>query len=91
LSLYQSELIEDETPLNQSDISKKYVISTLKKKNWKSYFKKFFMLFLAVFCGFLTANYREILSVQKIEKEYIQSLVEDLKTDTANLSLYSSF
>jgi len=55
--------MEDETPLNQSEISKKDVISTLKKKNWKSYFKKFFMLFLAVFCGFLTANYREILSV----------------------------
>jgi len=61
------------------------------KRNWKSYFKEFFMLFFAVFCGFLAENYRESLSVQKIEKEYIQSLVEDLKTDTTNLSLYSSF
>ncbi|MCL6257673.1 hypothetical protein M3O96_01145 [Aquiflexum sp. TKW24L] len=61
------------------------------KKNYKSYFKEFFMLFLAVFCGFLAENYRESLSVQKIEKEYILSLIEDLKTDTTNLSLYTSF
>ncbi len=73
------------------DISNKDLISSLKKKNWKSYFKEFFMLFLAVFCGFLAENYRENLSVRKIEKEYIQSLVEDLKTDTTNLSLYITF
>jgi len=83
--------MEDETPLNQSDVSNKDVISTLKKKNWKSYFKEFFMLFLAFFCGFLAENYRESLSVRKIEKEYIQSLVEDLKTDRTNLSLYITF
>jgi hypothetical protein len=61
------------------------------KKNYKSYFKEFFMLFLAVFCGFLAENYRESLSVKKIEKEYILSLIEDLKTDTANLSGYIVF
>ena len=73
------------------DISNIEMISSLKKKNWKSYFKEFFMLFLAVFCGFLAENYRESLSVQKIEKEYILSLVEDLKTDTTNLNLYITF
>ena len=61
------------------------------KKNWKSYFKEFFMLFLAVFCGFLAENYRESLSVQKIEKEYMLSLIEDLKSDTANLKTYIAF
>jgi hypothetical protein len=76
---------------NGEVITNKEGINTLKKRNWKSYFKEFFMLFLAVYCGFLAENYRESLSVQKIEKEYIQSLVEDLKTDTTNLSLYSSF
>ncbi len=76
---------------NEKDLSNKEVINSLKKKNWKSYFKEFFMLFLAVFCGFLAENYRESLSAQKIEKEYILSLVEDLKTDTTNLSGYISF
>lgn len=55
------------------DISNKEVISSLKKKNWKSYFKEFFMLFLAVFCGFLAENYRENLTTRKIEKEYMLS------------------
>jgi hypothetical protein len=67
------------------------VLTSLKKKNWKSYFKEFFMLFLAVFCGFLAENYRESLTAQKVERDYILSLVEDLKTDTTNLSLYIDF
>jgi hypothetical protein len=82
---------ENQAPETEEDLSNKEVISSLKKKNWKSYFKEFFMLFLAVFCGFLAENYRESLSVQKIEKEYILSLVEDLKTDTTNLNLYITF
>jgi hypothetical protein len=82
---------ENQVSENEKDLSNKEVISSLKKKNWKSYFKEFFMLFLAVFCGFLAENYRESLSVQKIEKEYILSLIEDLKTDTTNLSGYISF
>jgi len=82
---------ENQVYENEKDLSNKEVINTLKKKNWKSYFKEFFMLFLAVFCGFLAENYRESLSVQKIEKEYILSLVEDLKTDTTNLNLYITF
>ncbi|MEN2282953.1 hypothetical protein AAGF08_12495 [Algoriphagus sp. SE2] len=49
------------------------------------------MLFLAVFCGFLAENYRESLTNETIEKEYILSLVEDLKVDTANLNSYVSF
>lgn len=76
---------------NQAKEPNKELINSLKKRNWKTYFKEFFMLFLAVFCGFLAENYRESLSAQKIEKEYILSLVEDLKTDTTNLSLYISF
>jgi len=82
---------ENQVRENQLDVPNNEVIIPPKKRNWKSYFKEFFMLFLAVFCGFLAENYRESLSVRKIEKEYIKSLVEDLKTDTTNLSLYSSF
>jgi len=82
---------ENQVRENQLNVPTNEVIILPKKRNWKSYFKEFFMLFLAVFCGFLAENYRESLSVRKIEKEYIQSLVEDLKTDTTNLSMYSSF
>jgi hypothetical protein len=82
---------ENQVSENEKDLSNKEVISSLKKKNWKSYFKEFFMLFLAVFCGFLAENYRESLSAKNIEKEYILSLIEDLKTDTTNLSWYISF
>lgn len=76
---------------NQAKEPSKELINSLKKRNWKTYFKEFFMLFLAVFCGFLAENYRESLSARNIEKEYILSLIEDLKTDTTNLSLYISF
>ncbi|WP_291783727.1 hypothetical protein [Cecembia sp.] len=82
---------ENQATGNQKDVSNNEVITSLKRKNWKSYFKEFFMLFLAVFCGFLAENYRESLSAKKIEKEYILSLIEDLKTDTTNLSGYISF
>lgn len=82
---------ENQVSKNEKDLSNKEVISSLKKRNWSSYIKEFFMLFLAVFCGFLAENYRESLSVQKIEKEYILSLIEDLKTDTTNLKDYISF
>ncbi|WP_323829084.1 hypothetical protein [Algoriphagus persicinus] len=82
---------ENQASENEKDLSNKEVINTLKKKNWKSYFKEFFMLFLAVFCGFLAENYRESLSVNKVEKDYILSLIEDLKTDTSNLKAYITF
>jgi hypothetical protein len=82
---------ENQSTEIEKDLSNKDVINSLKKRNWKSYFKEFFMLFLAVFCGFLAENYRESLSARNIEKEYILSLIEDLKTDTTNLSLYISF
>lgn len=55
-------------------------------KKWKEYLFQFFMLFLAVFCGFLA----EYLLEHRIEKErastYIKSFYEDLNTDEKNLS-----
>jgi hypothetical protein len=51
-------------------------------RNWKSYFKEFFMLFLAVFCGFLAENYREGRVEKQQERQFIQSYIEDLKSDT---------
>jgi len=52
------------------------------KKNWKSYFWEFLMLFLAVFCGFLAEYQLE----HKIERDrankYMYDMVENLKYDT---------
>jgi len=56
------------------------------KKNWKSYFWEFLMLFLAVFCGFLAESYRETLVNKEKAHHYIQNLVADLKADTADLN-----
>lgn len=52
------------------------------KKKVRHYFFEFLMLFLAVFCGFLAENWRERLQEQSREKEFIHSIVEDLKSDT---------
>jgi hypothetical protein len=52
------------------------------KKNWKSYFWEFLMLFLAVFCGFLAEYQLEHKIERDREKQYAISLYEDLKIDT---------
>ena len=55
------------------------------EKKWKSYLFQFFMLFLAVFLGFL-AEYQLEHKIEKgREKEYIRLMIEDLQMDTAVL------
>jgi len=61
------------------------------RKKWTHYLWEFLMLFLAVFCGFLAENQREHMVENKREKEYMQSLTEDLSTDTANLDRAMEF
>lgn len=56
------------------------------KKNWTEYFWEFLMLFLAVFAGFLAENQREHFVEHKREKQYIHTLISDVKTDTANIT-----
>jgi hypothetical protein len=56
------------------------------RKKWTHYLWEFLMLFLAVFCGFLAENQREHMVENRREKEYMQSLIEDLETDTANIN-----
>ncbi len=52
------------------------------KRIWH-YFFEFLMLFFAVFCGFIAENWREQLREHQREKEFIISIVEDIKSDTA--------
>src|SRR5260221_7356310 len=57
------------------------------RKKWTHYLWEFLMLFLAVFCGFLAENFREHQIEKEKGKQYIQSLYEDLETDTTRLGL----
>ena len=54
-------------------------------KKFKHYIFEFFMLFLAVFCGFLAENFREHYIEHQKEKQFMRSMVEDLATDTVEL------
>ncbi len=56
------------------------------KKKWGEYLLEFFMLFLAVFLGFVAENIREASVERHQEKEYMRLMVEDLKKDTANIN-----
>ncbi len=56
------------------------------KKNWKSYLWEFLMLFLAVFCGFLAENQREHMVERQRERQYMITLLEDLKSDSPLLN-----
>jgi len=58
------------------------------KKNWKSYFWEFLMLFLAVFCGFLAEYQLEHKIERDREKVYIKNMYEDLKDDLVHFSEY---
>ena len=55
-------------------------------KNFKEYFLEFLMIFLAVTLGFFAENIREHFGDRDKEKEYVESMVEDLKTDTSKLA-----
>jgi hypothetical protein len=54
-------------------------------KKPKDYFFDFFMLFLAVTLGFFVNNLNENLSERQREKQFIESLITDLKIDTAEI------
>ena len=56
------------------------------RKKWTHYFWEFFMLFLAVFCGFLAENQREHYVEHQREKKFMRSLSYDLRQDTAALN-----
>ncbi len=55
------------------------------RKKWTNYFWEFLMLFLAVFCGFMAENQREHYIEHQREKQFINSIAEDLKQDIYQL------
>ncbi|HEU4861306.1 MAG TPA: hypothetical protein VFT15_15785 [Chitinophagaceae bacterium] len=56
------------------------------RKKWIHYFWEFLMLFLAVFCGFLAEYQLEHTIEHQREKQYMVTMLEDLKNDTTQLT-----
>jgi hypothetical protein len=53
------------------------------KKTFKEYFLEFIMIFLAVTLGFFSESTREHLINKEKERKYMESMIQDLKRDTA--------
>jgi len=56
------------------------------RKKWTHYLWEFLMLFLAVTLGFLVENQREHYVEHQREKQFVRSLFNDIKSDTANIA-----
>ncbi|HUQ64748.1 MAG TPA: hypothetical protein VM101_01235 [Flavitalea sp.] len=79
----------DKAPNTESESMEvqKHPHHVMHKKKWSEYVLEFFMLFLAVFLGFVAENIREHSVERHREIEYIQSIKNDLKTDTTKLGI----
>src|SRR4026207_2162739 len=56
------------------------------REKWTHYFWEFLMLFLAVTLGFFVENQREHYIEHQRENQFIRSLFNDIKSDTANMA-----
>ena len=61
------------------------------KKKWSEYLLEFFMLFLAVFLGFVAENVRENIGDAHKEEQYVRSLYDDMHQDSINITASLSF
>jgi len=55
------------------------------KKKWTEYLLEFFMLFLAVFLGFIAENIREHIVEKSRARQFLQSMLLDVRTNMINL------
>jgi hypothetical protein len=55
-------------------------------KKWKEYISEFFMLFMAVFAGFMAESYLEYRAERHKEHDYLVSMLTDLKIDIDDIS-----
>ena len=84
----QSSNVEPQTPAMEVH---KHPHHVMHKKKWTEYLLEFFMIFFAVFLGFLAENSREHILESNREKEYIKSFYEDLTADENDLQLNINF
>jgi hypothetical protein len=73
-------------PQTESMEVHKHPHHVMHKKKWNEYLLEFFMLFLAVFLGFVAENIREKITDKQKEKEYMAGVVQDLKSGTTELA-----
>ena len=59
----------------------------VEKKGLKEYLLEGLMIFIAVMMGFFAESLREHISERRIEKEFIESFVADLKKDEATFNI----
>jgi len=57
----------------------------VEKKGFKEYILEGLMIFIAVFMGFIAENVRERIADHEREKQYMESLVKDLASDSVSL------
>jgi hypothetical protein len=57
-----------------------------RRKKFREYLLEFFMIFLAVTMGFIAENVREGVGDREKERHYVESLVNNLKDDTASFA-----
>lgn len=60
-------------------------------KRFKHYLFEFFMLFFAVFLGFLAENQREHIVEHNRAKAYAKSLLKDLQSDTTDINKAAAY
>ena len=88
-SVNSESIIVNEITNQTSDIEnmevQKHPHHVTHKKKWGEYLLEFFMLFLAVFLGFVAENQREHNVEHEREEKYIQSLSCELASDITKL------
>jgi hypothetical protein len=65
--------------------------SKVEKKRFKEYFLEFIMIFLAVTMGFFAETIRENFTEHQRAKEFAESMLQDLRQDTAQLKSYRAY
>lgn len=83
----QDETIQTTTDNEENMEVHKHPHHVTHKKKWTEFMLEFFMIFFAVFLGFFAENIREHYAERKKEKDYIETMVDDLKKDSAYLQL----
>jgi hypothetical protein len=82
----ETEISESEIPKSEIQMEVHHPHHVTHKKKWNEYLLEFFMLFLAVTLGFFAENMRENLTDRERETQYMESMIEDLKSDTSQMA-----
>ena len=85
-AIQQSEIPNQTSEIPKSEIDNmevhKHPHHITHKKKWGEYLLEFFMLFLAVFLGFVAENIRETKAEHEREKQYAQELYNEFYADS---------